>query len=125
MIRKAFIGDIHGCIEELELLYKMLGYESIDEIHHSGDLVDRGPDSGAVVSFCREHKMPGVMGNHEDSIMTWRERVKSGSVPKNKDKARTLSQLIDERDWQYLADLPPLIVHDDLKYVSVHAGLWA
>lgn len=121
---KAFIGDIHGCADELIALHGMLCHESIDEIYHLGDLVDRGPDSGAVVSFCRENYISGVMGNHEDSIMRWRDRVKKGDVPKNQDKARTLSQLTDERDWQYLADLPPLMVHDDLRYISVHAGLW-
>lgn len=38
MKRIAVIGDIHGCIDELNLLYKAICHHSIDEIWHVGDL---------------------------------------------------------------------------------------
>lgn len=122
--RIALFGDVHGSIEELQLLHQMLAHESLDAVYHLGDLVDRGVDSGAVVSFCRENKIQGVLGNHEDVILRWKERSAKGEFPKNPDKKRTLEQITDPRDWKYLEELPLLHVFDDLQYIAVHGGLW-
>lgn len=122
--RIAVIGDIHGCIDELVELYAKLRLLSLCGIYHAGDLVDRGPDSGAVIDFCRENGIQGVLGNHEESILGWWRRYKEeGIVPNNKDKARTLSQLNDER-VAYMQSLPKLHVFDQFKTVLVHGGLW-
>src|ERR1051326_7278368 len=56
------IGDVHGCFEELATLLRTLGYEVIDSLQTPsakhpegrkavflGDLVDRGPNSPAVL----------------------------------------------------------------------------
>lgn len=54
------IGDVHGCIDELYALFSALGYEWVDGIpsHPAGrtpvfvgDLMDRGPDSLAVIQL--------------------------------------------------------------------------
>jgi diadenosine tetraphosphatase ApaH/serine/threonine PP2A family protein phosphatase len=121
--RVACIGDVHGCIEEyLELLSK-LEWLSLDEIWSLADLVDRGPDSGAVVKTTRS-RIKSIGGNHDYTMVGHYERwLKTGEVPKNADKARTLSQLSKE-DYEYLRDLPRLHVIDDLDLVLVHGGLW-
>ena len=122
--RVALIGDIHGCIRELEELYRKLTHLSIDEVFHVGDLVDRGPDSGAVIDFCIRNKINGVMGNHEDSILNlWARYKKDGFLPKSPDKSRTISQLNAER-VKYLSALPKLHVFDDLNTLIVHGGVW-
>jgi serine/threonine protein phosphatase 1 len=60
------VGDIHGChLELLDLLAKA-GIGEGDLLVSVGDLVDRGPDPGAVVDLFRSR--PGsvaLMGNHE------------------------------------------------------------
>lgn len=123
--RIAIMGDVHGCLKELQDLYSKLCHESIDEIRHSGDLVDRGPDSAGVVAFCRENGIQGVRGNHEESILQHIDRVMAGGhLPKNPEKARTLSQLKNPLDIQYLKDLKPMHIDDALGLVSVHGGVW-
>jgi hypothetical protein len=123
--RVATFGDCHGRLDLLEALYKMLEHESIDEIRHSGDLIDRGPDSAGCVSFCRENKIQGVMGNHEGTML---ERyIKKNNPPPETmlDKFRTYNQLMAARpeDRQYLIDQPLLHVDDEIKTCFVHGGL--
>jgi diadenosine tetraphosphatase ApaH/serine/threonine PP2A family protein phosphatase len=65
-----------------------------------------------------------IAGNHDKTIVGQYERfLKTGEIPKNPDKARTVSQLTQE-DYEYLRDLPLLHVIDDLNLVLVHGGLW-
>lgn len=45
------IGDIHGCFEKLEQLFKIITLEEDDEIIFLGDYIDRGPDSKEVIDF--------------------------------------------------------------------------
>lgn len=123
MKRIAIFGDVHGCIDELQELYKKLENYSIDEIRHSGDLVDRGPDSGAVVQFCREHKIEGVMGNHEGSLLDLYSRGWTSKSETN-EKWRSMKSIRGVEDWEYLKNQPFIHVDDELKFVSVHGGLY-
>ncbi|MCX6118469.1 MAG: metallophosphoesterase [Proteobacteria bacterium] len=73
-LKHYIVGDIHGCIKEyLDLESKIMKHAEKSKatpfIVSVGDLVDRGPDSAAVVAYFREgyqkktHAV--VMGNHE------------------------------------------------------------
>jgi hypothetical protein len=73
------VGDVHGEIEALTMLLGRLGYAA-DGAHPEGrrlvfvgDLVDRGPDSPAVVTLVRRLIENGraqcVLGNHEWNIL--------------------------------------------------------
>jgi len=119
------VGDCHGCIEELKRLYGMLSWISLDGIWSVGDLVDRGPDSGGVVDFCRTHGIHLVRGNHESTILSV---MKTGGYTKNPDRNRTIKSIADvfagPENWKYLSDSPYLWAIDDLNVVVVHAGLW-
>jgi hypothetical protein len=124
MKKIAAIGDVHACIEEFEQLLKRLEWLSLDAVYHLGDLVDRGPDSGAVIAMCREKGIRGILGNHEESILKHYKRVsEGGEPPQNEDKKRTLSQLTLE-DISYLKNLPLLESFPDLNTVLVHGGVW-
>ena len=54
MSRHIVIGDIHGCYEELLELLDRTGVTDEDIVVSVGDLVDRGPDSPAVLRYFRE-----------------------------------------------------------------------
>lgn len=65
-MRHIIIGDIHGCIDELHDLLDKLAVTDDDVVISVGDLVDRGPDSPAVVRWFRDRANAIVlMGNHE------------------------------------------------------------
>ncbi len=127
--RKAIIGDIHGCIEELKELHAKLKALGIDEIYHLGDLVDRGPDSPGVVRFCRQNDIKGVMGNHESSLLSLIDRKKSpGFDPRTLGREKMakwdIARALSSEDIAYIRALPKLHVLADDKLVLVHGGLW-
>jgi hypothetical protein len=78
------LGDIHGEIDALHALLRRLGYASNGS--HSegrrlcfvGDLVDRGPDSPAVIElvrrFVEKQRAQCVLGNHELNILLGRRK---------------------------------------------------
>jgi hypothetical protein len=73
------VGDVHGEIDALRTLLHRLGY-STEGVHPNGrrlvfvgDLVDRGPDSSAVVALVHRllenQRAQCVLGNHELNIL--------------------------------------------------------
>ena len=76
------IGDIHGDLAALRLLFERLPeITSDDTVVFLGDYIDRGPDSAGVVAWVREFqgKTPAkcitLRGNHEDA---WIQVVEQG-----------------------------------------------
>ena len=65
------IGDIHGCLSELEILLDRIGSEA--HLIFVGDYIDRGPDSFQVVErLLREkHRSTFLMGNHEAMMLNF------------------------------------------------------
>ncbi|MFD1905506.1 metallophosphoesterase [Paenibacillus rhizoplanae] len=79
------ISDIHGCIEEFNLLLRRAEYDpSRDQLILLGDYVDRGPDSRAVVEQAKRlAEAEGVIVLRGGTMirwpaMRWRERMTSG-----------------------------------------------
>jgi hypothetical protein len=76
--RVDIVGDVHGEIDALRELLARLGCDvargTVDRpLVFVGDLVDRGPDSVAVVLLVRELVLAGVaqvvLGNHERNLL--------------------------------------------------------
>lgn len=59
-------GDVHGRADLLAKLIETANakYGEVEYVT-LGDLIDRGPDSKGVIQLCVDHKISGVMGNHE------------------------------------------------------------
>ncbi len=128
-VRRAIIGDIHGCITELRELLSLLQSEGIEEIYHLGDLVDRGPDSLAVIRLCRELGLKGVMGNHESSLLALYDRSRSPDfqsqdLPREKRNKWEIAKAMSPEDLGYIRSLPKLHLLEDENLVLVHGGLW-
>ncbi|RYD70232.1 MAG: hypothetical protein EOP84_27040 [Verrucomicrobiaceae bacterium] len=72
-----FVGDVHGCASQLEILLHTLGYERRDGVFRHpqrravflGDFIDRGPEQRKTLETVRPMIERGdalaVMGNHE------------------------------------------------------------
>ncbi|KAF2434395.1 Ser/Thr protein phosphatase family protein-like protein [Tothia fuscella] len=68
--RLIFIGDVHGCSEELtKLLGKVKFEHGKDHVIFAGDLIAKGPDSPATVDIAMKIGASCVRGNHEDRII--------------------------------------------------------
>ncbi len=133
------IGDVHGCHAELVQLLERLGYavSGSDAVHPDGrtavfvgDLVDRGPDSPAVLRLVMGAVAAGhalaVPGNHENKLV----RALSGrNVQVTHGLAETLAQLAGESDEfrkqveVFCRDLVSHLVLDAGRLVVAHAGL--
>lgn len=68
------IGDIHGCLDEVDLLLATLAPRRQDTVCFLGDYIDRGPSPRGVVDRLLELESSGVpcvflKGNHEDMFL--------------------------------------------------------
>jgi bis(5'-nucleosyl)-tetraphosphatase (symmetrical) len=117
------IGDVQGCFDPLRALLDKLNYDPVvDRLWFAGDLVNRGPQSLAVLRFVKS--LPNaitVLGNHDLHLLA----VASGQAPHKKHD--TFTDVLTAPDRDELLDwlrTCPLIHHDaTLGCVLVHAGV--
>jgi predicted phosphodiesterase len=73
--RTFVIGDVHGCLKELEELLHSLVVQDCDHVIFAGDLIHKGPDSvgvlALVASLGEYCKVTLVAGNHEEKQLRW------------------------------------------------------
>jgi len=116
------IGDVQACLEPLERLLGEIGFSrSRDRLWFVGDLVNRGPDSAAVVRFVRDlgERAVVVQGNHDLHLLA----LAAGHAKRRADD--TFDDLLAAPDRDELLDwlrFRPML-HVDDEYVMVHAGL--
>lgn len=100
------VGDVHGCLRELEDLLARLEPATGDLVVFVGDLVRKGPDSAGVVDLVRSREnFLSVRGNNEDKLIHGRE---------------TLATL-DGADLGFLESLPVAVSWADA--IAVHGGI--
>jgi protein phosphatase len=132
------VGDVHGCLKELEQLLGQLGYKTSDAgMRHPegrrlifvGDLVDRGPDTPGVLRLVmpmvRDGQALCVAGNHDQKLV---RALKGRNVQVSHGLAQSLAQLESEPEVKSAAVdfLDGLISHyvlDDGKLAVAHAGM--
>lgn len=115
------VGDLQGCYASLRALLNKVGFGSSDRLWCVGDLVNRGPDSLAVLRFARQlgERFRCVLGNHDLHFLAM---VYGGHPQRPGD---TLTELLSAPDCADLADwlrCQPLLAEDD-DCVMVHAGI--
>jgi protein phosphatase len=142
------VGDIHGCYDETVELLEKLGYcinkvaddgknFGIEVTHPKnrqviflGDLVDRGPNSPAVLKLVMSMVRCGIAwcapGNHDLKLQ---KKLNGKNVAIKHGLAETLEQLDKETPEiilevkEFLYSLISHYVFDDGKLVVAHAGL--
>ncbi len=144
------IGDVHGCLDELVVLLRELGYAVARETNGAGepsyavrppegrkavfvgDLVDRGPDTPGVLRLVMGMVEAGtalcVPGNHDVKLV---KALGGRNVQVKHGLAESLEQLgretpeFRERAARFLDGLVSHYVLDDGRLVVAHAGMKA
>ncbi|GAB3268973.1 diadenosine tetraphosphatase [Chitinimonas naiadis] len=116
------VGDLQGCLQELLSLLEQVGFDhGRDRLYLVGDLVNRGPESLAVLRWVHAHQasVRVVLGNHDLHLLA----VQAGLA---RSKGRdTLQEILRADDAATLLDWlreQPLVRREG-GFLFVHAGL--
>lgn len=74
--RTFVVGDIHGCVDEVDRLLDALAPGAADTLVFLGDYIDRGPSPRAVIDRMLRLRHEGprcvfLKGNHEDMFLAY------------------------------------------------------
>lgn len=117
------IGDVHGCIDELQELLRQCDYRPGDLVVFLGDLVSKGPDSISVVQMAREIGAIGVRGNHDFEVIRWHQAIKNGVDPPVVGSEHFhIASCLTKADMKWMYNLPWYISSRELGALFVHAG---
>jgi hypothetical protein len=121
MGRRLFVGDLHGCRQELEDLLDKFGFEKgSDSLHSVGDVVGKGPDVIGTLQLLKSYNARVVLGNHDSRLLEAATISKSKRDELQNEYLKSLGK--DSEIWiEYIRSWPLWIEYDDL--VMVHAGL--
>ncbi len=117
--RTIIIGDVHGCLEELDDLIIKVNYQpQRDSLYFLGDIINRGPYSKETYNRYKDLKAISILGNHEWYVI---RNVRDNRITKNVGRLQTefgaafSGFLNDIEQW-------PLFVEND-EFILVHGGL--
>ena len=111
--RLIFIGDIHGCYDELRDLLARVVPTADDEVISVGDMVRKGPNPRECVALWRFLGYHAVLGNNEERLMR-RARNPLAWITRSSEDREMLA---------YLATWPLAIAIPQLSIGVVHGGL--
>lgn len=140
-----FIGDVHGCFEELRLLLEASGYAIEYDNNNSkwvlsggdgrrvvflGDICDRGPLNEecftVVYNLWKTGQVDWVMGNHDYKLFRWMvgNEVKMGHGIEG--TIKEIEELYSKEKLaiigqDLLDNLPSVMIFDEGKVIAAHA----
>ena len=116
------VGDVQGCHRALQRLLERASFDPArDRLWLTGDLVNRGPDSLAVLRWVcgLGDRATVVLGNHDLHLLA----IASGAArAKRRD---TIAQVLEAPDREELLDWlrHQRLMHQENGFAMVHAGL--
>ncbi|KAI8086988.1 Metallo-dependent phosphatase-like protein [Gilbertella persicaria] len=137
------VGDIHGCVNELNTLVNKLNFnQTTDQLILAGDLTSKGPDSIGVIRRAKELGALCVRGNHDDKVVRFKTfqlqngenamkppqaTMPEGDVPdplKFKNYHVPIALNMTQEDYDYLYNCPAILHLPFLNNtVIVHGGI--
>ncbi len=130
------IGDVHGCLSQLDALLTAIAPTSADHLIFLGDLIDRGPDSAGVLrrvrALFKTHHVTVIKGNHEQMMLDARDShakltdwLQNGGDATLESYAGVRSSLRDVpvQDWAFLSNQLVHFLEDDT-HIFVHANAY-
>lgn len=118
--RTLIVGDVHGCLEELEALLGVVAFRPPeDRLVSVGDLVGKGPHGAETVRFFRVSGHEAVKGNHEEKLLSWR-RGERGKPLKGAHQAH--ADAMTDEDWAWMEALPLWLELPEHEVIVLHGG---
>ena len=119
--RRLFVGDLHGCLAELDGLLTRFGFRpGVDRLFSVGDVIGKGPDVPGTLRRLMDLRATVVVGNHDFSLLEAARQTRAGQEPKHRDYLESLGS--EREAWiGYVASWPLFVELDDI--ILVHAGL--
>ena len=139
------IGDVHGCLDELQTLLGEMGYAPDDsdgvwrhpegrKAVFLGDVVNRGPHSIATLILVKKMVEAGsaycLPGNHENLLLKW---ITGTTFPPANGLRETLDEIdhMSADEWatlkpqmaEFLKSLESHLILDHGRLVVAHAGM--
>jgi bis(5'-nucleosyl)-tetraphosphatase (symmetrical) len=118
------IGDVQGCFDDLLRLLDRIDFDpAVDRLWFTGDLVNKGPNSLALLRFVRSlgASAISVIGNHDLYLLA------AAAGAEDIGRKDTISEILDAPDCEELLFWlrhQPLLHHDAaLGFTMVHAGM--
>jgi hypothetical protein len=131
-MRLIIIGDVHGCIDELNELMQVLAPGMDDKLIFIGDLIDRGPDSAdvvrQVVQWSKYIEVKLILGNHEEKFLRYVQHIKDGrGIEKQMKQIDEFPQLLDalgDEELSFLQKAYHSIHLPENNSLLIHGGVW-
>lgn len=119
------VGDIQGCLDELQDLLSVLKFRrKRDKLWLVGDLVNRGPKSLETLRFVRDlgDAAITVLGNHDLHLLAL--ALTPGKRPVESGLRKVLKAPDCDELMEWLRRLPLLHHDESLNTTMVHAGIF-
>ncbi|HKR66512.1 MAG TPA: metallophosphoesterase family protein [Thermoanaerobaculia bacterium] len=114
--RLIFIGDIHGCFDELTELLARVAPGASDVVVSVGDIVTKGPAAAKCLDLWRERGYLAVRGNNEIKVLERARPLLRLFIRENADVLRRKDLLRYIESWPLVIDFP------DAAVTAVHGG---
>lgn len=112
--RLIFVGDIHGCFDELRELLERVAPAERDTVVSVGDIVTKGPAADRCLDLWRERGYLAVQGNNEIKLL-------GHANPLMRIFAR--DEVLRRRDLlAYIRSWPLVIDFSEARVTAVHGG---
>jgi serine/threonine protein phosphatase 1 len=132
------IGDIHGCLSQLNTMMARLDIDAEkDTLVFIGDYIDRGPDAKGVVDAILDikekiHNVICLLGNHEQMLLNYYLEHRDEELFMHNGGMSTIISYgftpggkkhfhVPDTHMEFFTNLKPYYVKDE--YIFVHAGL--
>ena len=120
--RKIIVGDVHGCLEEVKSLLKLVKWNAKrDRLIFIGDLINKGPFSYEVLKYVKKLKADVILGNHELNFL---KAIDQNSLlsPLLEDLKIKMEKEKSLDQWLSWIESFPLFIEEE-DFLAVHAGL--
>ncbi|MBN8431570.1 metallophosphoesterase [Microbulbifer salipaludis] len=131
--RDFVVGDVHGHLQQLLTQLQEVTFDtSLDRLFFLGDLVDRGPDSEALLAMIDQQTFFSVAGNHEAMMIAGfenpetaaRHRANGGEWFYMLPRAQRQHLVSQVRRWPWAIELDTGRQCIGLVHANVIGGSW-